>query len=557
MAKENFDNSVSNLPACAIEYIKLVIKKMKWRKSVRADVQAELIGHFEDALRDCKNEDEKEKKAKELIANFGDAKLIADLSRRAKKRCRPMWIKTIIRVFQAGCIIFGLFVLYVLWFISGKPSITTNYIEVVNKMVRPTADDSQNAAPFYEKAAVLFEKQDTKDSECIDKAFAEANETDIAQIRQWLEKNSEILNLITQGAEKPYFWQTLQPGSPNDNSVISILMPHLGKYRKLAYGLRWRAYLSAEDKQYEKAFADLLKLYKLGKHQKGQKTLIENLVGIAIESMSTSTARTILHKYNVPAEHIRTFSKDFRTIIENENFTMADSFEFEKILVYDEMQRCFVKSGFGVEHLYPKRLSYLCGDYDTGGGCGEEPRQINRLKIAGRFVHTLFIYQNSEQTRLTLDKYYDFWKDVAAETPYQFKGCDFETEAYKIIKSNVLLRLLSPAMQKVIILSWRNRADVESTLAIAALHIFKQEKGYWPENLQELVSTGYLISLPLDPYSDKPLVYKKIENGFTLYSFGTDFDDDGGKKPEKFASGRNSVWPADGQDGDAVFWPVK
>ena len=39
-----------------------------------------------------------------------------------------------------------------------------------------------------------------------------------------------------------------------------------GDYKRLVYGLKWRAYLSAEDKQYEKSFTDLLTAYKFGKH---------------------------------------------------------------------------------------------------------------------------------------------------------------------------------------------------------------------------------------------------------------------------------------------------
>ncbi|HBG78886.1 MAG TPA: hypothetical protein DDW84_08630 [Phycisphaerales bacterium] len=221
MKNDDKQSDFKNLPACTAEYIKLVIKKMKWRKSVRADVQAELIGHFEDAIRDCKSDGEKEIRAKELIANFGDAKLIADLARRAKKRCRPIWVKTIIRAFQAACIIIGLFVLYVLWFITGKPAITTNYIEVANKMVRPTADDLQNAAPLYEKAAKILDEQQGKTGyDCTSKTFTEANETDIANIKQWLERNTETLNLIAQGTENSYFWRTIESTDPNDTSML-------------------------------------------------------------------------------------------------------------------------------------------------------------------------------------------------------------------------------------------------------------------------------------------------------------------------------------------------
>jgi hypothetical protein len=109
--------------------------------------------------------------------------------------------------------------------------------------------------------------------------------------------------------------------------------------------------------------------------------------------------------------------------------------------------------------------------------------------------------------------------------------------------------MLAPAMEKINIIAWRNKADIESTLAIIAIQRFKQEKEQLPDDLQELVSAGYLTSLPMDPFSNKPLVYKKTENDFTLYSLGYDFDDDGGKMPKKFTSEHI-------QDGDTVFWPV-
>ena len=44
---ENSKNPFGNLPNCAADYIRDVIKKMRGGKKVRADVQDELIGHFE------------------------------------------------------------------------------------------------------------------------------------------------------------------------------------------------------------------------------------------------------------------------------------------------------------------------------------------------------------------------------------------------------------------------------------------------------------------------------------------------------------------------------
>ena len=81
------DNNIGkDLPQAAVEYIDSVVKKMRYRRKVRAEVRAELIAHFEDALRGCENEAKKQSLAHEMIEDFGDAKLLGVLLRRAKKR---------------------------------------------------------------------------------------------------------------------------------------------------------------------------------------------------------------------------------------------------------------------------------------------------------------------------------------------------------------------------------------------------------------------------------------------------------------------------------------
>jgi hypothetical protein len=62
-----------------------------------------------------------------------------------------------------------------------------------------------------------------------------------------------------------------------------------------------------------------------------------------------------------------------------------------------------------------------------------------------------------------------------------------------------------------------------------------------------LVDAGLLPSVPLDPYSGQPFVYRVTDKSFTLYSVGEDCVDDGGL-------------PCDWNDdtgGDQVFWPVR
>ena len=71
--------------------------------------------------------------------------------------------------------------------------------------------------------------------------------------------------------------------------------------------------------------------------------------------------------------------------------------------------------------------------------------------------------------------------------------------------------------------------------------------------MDELIKTGYLKELPIDPYSDKSLIYKKTEESFALYSVGRNFKDDDGKV---FIEHENIQEWGTRNDGDAVFWPV-
>ncbi len=66
------------------------------------------------------------------------------------------------------------------------------------------------------------------------------------------------------------------------------------------------------------------------------------------------------------------------------------------------------------------------------------------------------------------------------------------------------------------------------TLAMMAIEHHRLEKGPIPDSLEE-VTTTWQFSLPLDPYTQKPLKYEKLSSGYILYSLGENRLDDEGK----------------------------
>lgn len=76
-----------------------------------------------------------------------------------------------------------------------------------------------------------------------------------------------------------------------------------------------------------------------------------------------------------------------------------------------------------------------------------------------------------------------------------------------------------------------------------ALRLYRHEHGRYPETLEELVPK-YLRSVPVDPFDGKPLRYKRLQNGFKVWSVGENMKDEGGVEGERRWIEGDIVWKA-------------
>ncbi|MBA7616956.1 hypothetical protein ES703_24259 [subsurface metagenome] len=605
MKTQEKQSYLRRLPDLAAAFIKQVIKKMRYRKKVRSEVMAELEAHFEDELKDCTTDEQKQQKVQQLITGFGDLKLLAILLRRAKKRCRPLWRTVVARTFQVIAVLILCFIFYVVWFLTGKPVITTNYVAELNSMVRPVADELLNAAPLYLKAVdlnkelsddfLLFfaknyraivdeknqrqvkelagkinellsnkklwnyqeERQYIQDevfrvlSRFVGKKYYELTVEQRNIAERWVREHNDALELIIEGSQRPYCWRTYKSGAENPTEMMGVIIPNLSGTRKLARALIWRSQVRAEQGRFKDAFDDAKSCYRFGQHLKGDKILIEQLVGIAIEALAVRNIRDIAGGFEIDSTILVDFQRNFEQIIAGEDF--AVSLEAEKLFVYDEIQRCFTEDRFGGGHLYLSRI----GSFSEGHPYGLDEILVGAIfspQQWPRAAKVLFAHPGKKQTREMADRYYDFWGKLYHKTPGQIRaeGIDAEKEAMGIIEGNVLLQIFSSAFARVNEIANRNKTEVYATVTLLALLRYEKDKGSYPNDLQQLITAGYLRQLPMDSFSDKPLVYKKTDDNFILYSIGPNFVDDGGK-PGRDRKGRVKLWM---DEGDVVFWPV-
>jgi len=73
----------------------------------------------------------------------------------------------------------------------------------------------------------------------------------------------------------------------------------------------------------------------------------------------------------------------------------------------------------------------------------------------------------------------------------------------------------------------RTRAQLRLLRTELALREFRLRHGAYPTKLDEL-APAIVAAVPVDPFSEQPLRYRRQGNGYVLYSVGPDLNDDGG-----------------------------
>ena len=97
--------------------------------------------------------------------------------------------------------------------------------------------------------------------------------------------------------------------------------------------------------------------------------------------------------------------------------------------------------------------------------------------------------------------------------------------------------------------AWLKEAILEAMMGIGqialACKIYKNQEGHFPENISELIP-GILEKESLDPFTGNPYIYRLREDGFIVYSVGSNEKDDLGRatyQVTQLVSEKDDDWP--------------
>ena len=448
--------------------------------------------------------------------------------------------RSLIPIIIAHILLNGIYVLghYPDLYEMSRKKISKNYMDELNR-IGNTHPAEENAEFYYAKAWKLFVDPPQEIFGYIKKDVGLKDlPTEQQKIMSlWIAENTDAIAMLKQGTQKPFYWPnyvgTMQDFALNEN------------YRKMiniAFALCWDAKQLAQDGEAEKAIDELLDCYRFGCHlMEGPKPMTSQLTGMGIKQKVCKTGFLLMDSTKMSSEQIRCFRTQFELLLRVKKQT--PDLTCEKLFQYDIIQGIFTDDGNSNGHIPQLELKAM----------KEDPCQLyqtfvpywtkDRMKEWGR--------ADRKQTVALTEEVFEFLKNAYTKTPMQLKKENLDISNTIDEKAgNSIIYMYIPALAKIHHIFYENKAFGSAFVTTLAIFSYKNTCHAFPENLEILVPEGYLESLPTDPYSDKPLIYKKAGDSFILYSVGGDFKDDGGKHSDTWSSpGRDYVfWPPDKQD---------
>lgn len=407
------------------------------------------------------------------------------------------------------------------------PRQPVNYVEWLK---RATSVDGPSAVPHIE--AALAARQDfVGDADLKDRALrGDPAALAAPEIQAWLTVNRPAWEALRSGLDQPYRGM---PIASDDGTLISILLPHAAPVRDLGrvgVALGNQALADGRPADALGAYADVMRA---GAQQRQGPTLIENLVGIAMQNMA---AESTLDAYAAAGDAI-----DFGAAAEQlaaayrEAPPMTHTLQTERAFILDVVQRLYAYDE--ASGRYQVSADGVSEFRALTQGVGAETAPLEALGMGVALGAIGF-----EGMTRQANAHYDAMTEAFAAPYSQGSAALQELEqrvdnpAYRA--GNPVLSTLLPALSRAYQNGTQAEANRRATLLVTQIKAHQQRTGQYPASLAEVGGSGLI-----DPYTGQPFAYRAQDGDFSLYSLGANGVDDGGQHERS------------GRERDVRYWP--
>lgn len=368
---------------------------------------------------------------------------------------------------------------------------------------------------------------------------------------EWLRANEEPLALVIAATTRPrYYIPFLSPDDPP--SMITGHLPGLQNFRMVSYTLICRAMLKADSGDFDAACADLLAVHRLARLISQGPTLIESLVGVAIEAAACEADNTLSVSGKLSVAQAREYLWRLQALPPFPSLAeLLDN--AERLHMLDSVMICY---HHGPEYLwclynpqahnpsgsqvYPPEPPEYQQVRNPRIDWNEVLRRINawcdrlvdaadRPTFAQRQQASAVMSAEQEAIVNRLTGYQRSGPGILERLGFDISDEDMRLTPPK--NTNELTDMLISqcgSMDRVSLECDRATMMLRTTQTSLALAAYKAENGHFPQNLSELCPT-YFKTVPENLFTAQPLDYQPIADGYILSCpvpgvYGPDYD---------------------------------
>ncbi len=381
---------------------------------------------------------------------------------------------------------------------------------------------------------------------------------DFPLVADWLKANEVPIAQITAASRLPRLYCPLV-SDKKPLTVIDVLVPlHAAPLRHATYALTARAMLRAGSNEPAAARADILTIHRLVRLANQDPFLIGSLVAIAADARAFHADEALLRSQRLPAAEAKGLLADLRSLSEIRPApTMADRDELFCLLDEllqgvrghpDELIHSFVWASTSAARPFAHTLDQA--DWNVVfravvrrataiNAASRKPLAAERHEALQAFSREeraagLPISPNDPSAVSATDEA----PEVKAEKTKQYlvelgrflsRRPDESVPAFSQ-RVALFFTAMTSADERFAILLDRATATHRLTLVAAALAVYHADHQSYPASLDALHDPAYLPTIPLDPFSGKPLLYRTTPaGGYIFYSVGDNGIDDNAK----------------------------
>ncbi|MFM1995871.1 MAG: hypothetical protein RLZZ111_258, partial [Planctomycetota bacterium] len=322
------------------------------------------------------------------------------------------------------------------------------------------------------------------------------------------------LDLLRRAADKPVCRFVRDWSRPS----ISLMLPEMQNLRQAARLLALAARREAADGDHAAAIRDTIRIHRIGRHAAAEPILVCGLVGLATDTLALQTLADILPRLE-PAN---------RPLLDDTGLTdfVGSPIRFDKHFLGEE--------AFGLATIADladgRQDTSILALMNAANGSGSS------VPFVAEPLSQLFRCFLLPADMASYRKQMAGYQQVAAlqESDRSYPEIQKRSAAFEdpdLRRAGIFTSLMTPALSNVLKTEVRSRALHRAAEVLVAATRARLATGPLPDTAAAF-APNFLPALPRDPFTvDQPLLLKRADGTWTVYSVGPDGEDDGGPLP--------------------------